>query len=152
MTGGFGAVPDDLRQTAGKIGEVIGAVTGLVWEGPSGDYGHAGVQSGWAAFIEGMKSTVQGLHDKAGEHGESLRTAASAYEGSDAGVGTKMGEFGEAIGAAAGTGMVGGGFAGPIQDKIGAAGGAGFLDPAIIQSRLDPDADPGSWNNSGAVY
>ncbi|MFD2421290.1 hypothetical protein [Amycolatopsis pigmentata] len=149
MTSGFGAVPDDLRQSAGKIGEVIGGVAGLVWQGPSGDYGHAAVQSGWARFIEGMKGTVQGLHDKAGEHGESLRTAASAYEGSEAEAGTKIGDFGEAV-AAADDGMVGGGFGGPVRG--GMAGGSGFLDPAIIQSRLDPGADPGSWENTGAVY
>jgi hypothetical protein len=51
MTAGFGAVPDELRQTAGKIADAIGPVGGPVWRGPSGDYGHPGAQQGFAAFI-----------------------------------------------------------------------------------------------------
>jgi hypothetical protein len=59
VTSGFSAVSDELHQVARKIGEAVGEVTKLVWQGPSGDYGHPGVQSGWERFIEEMKSQIE---------------------------------------------------------------------------------------------
>lgn len=81
MTGGFGfgAIPEELRQAAGKIDDVIGGVVQLPWQGPTGDYGHSGVQRGWADFVENAKREVESLRDKAVEHGESLRAAAVKY-------------------------------------------------------------------------
>jgi len=155
MTGGFDGFPDDLRQTAGKIGSVIGGVADLVWQGPSGDYGHAGVHRGWAIFIEDMKTAVQALHDKVNEHGESLKTAASVYEGSDAEVGAKLGGLGEAVHSVGG--MVGGGFAGPILGRGADIGGMGFVNPEVarrlfpegsIGSRLNPESD----GDEGILY
>ncbi len=63
MPNGFGAVPEELRFTAVKIGDVIDKVAGAAWPGPSGDYGHAGVQAGWAGFIEEMRGHVESLRD-----------------------------------------------------------------------------------------
>ena len=59
MTGGFGAVPEELYRTANQIGDVIGSASGLLWQGPSGDYGHPGVQTGWGSFIDDVKSEVE---------------------------------------------------------------------------------------------
>ncbi|WP_210717882.1 hypothetical protein [Amycolatopsis acididurans] len=142
MTSGFGAVPDDLRQTAGKIGDVISGVADLVWRGPGGDYGHAGVQQGWAQFIEDMRDRVQKLHATAGEHGENLTKAALAYVESDEKIGTELSHIGDVIGdlggglggivpsVAVGTGddggMVGGGWTGPLKNAgidLGAGSG-----------------------------
>ncbi len=81
MTVGFGfeAIPDELRQAADKIDDVLGRVLQLPWRGPTGDYGHSGVQQCWAEFVENAKREVESLRDKAVEHGESLRRAALAY-------------------------------------------------------------------------
>ncbi|HVW42252.1 MAG TPA: hypothetical protein VHC18_12960 [Amycolatopsis sp.] len=142
MTSGFGTVPDDLRQAAGDIGGAIRGVADLVWQGPSGDYGHAAVQHGWSDFIDDMKKAVHNLHDKADEHGVNLKGAAGAYEEQDAGVGQVIGGIGELIDSAGGSGS-------------GSGGGSGFLDPAIVKramggsisSRLEPEGGP-----EGAVY
>ncbi|WP_410578380.1 hypothetical protein [Amycolatopsis sp. lyj-108] len=83
MTYGFGAVFDDLHQTASRISDVVTVVDGLPWNGPSGDYGNSGVQEGWARFIENAKVYVDGLRGKATEHGDLVRTAAGRYQVSD---------------------------------------------------------------------
>ncbi|MGC7095263.1 hypothetical protein ACPZ19_11400 [Amycolatopsis lurida] len=83
MTGGFGAVFDDLHQTASRITDVVAGVETLPWDGPSGVYGNSAVETGWAQFIENAKAQVNGLRGKANEHGELVRTAAGEYQVSD---------------------------------------------------------------------
>ncbi|MEU4670588.1 hypothetical protein AB0F91_22025 [Amycolatopsis sp. NPDC023774] len=83
MTGGFDAVTEELERAADTIGDVVGGAAGLLWQGPSGDYGHAGVQAGWGSFIADIASVVEGLTGKAHGHGEDLRTAAVRYAGAD---------------------------------------------------------------------
>lgn len=130
MTGGFGTVPDELHQAAGKIGDVISNVAGMVWEGPSGDYGHPGVQTGWAQFVDEMKTQVQGLHDKANEHGKGLRSAAALYQDSDGDVGKAVGKLGGLFDDGGGlTGAPGGGTTGSITSILdGAKEGSGLHD------------------------
>lgn len=170
MTGGFGAVPDELRQTASSIGDVISGVADMVWRGPGGDYGHPGVQQGWTQFIEDMRRTVEKLHAKAGEHGENLKKAAIEYVQSDqdvnktlARIGDVVGDLGAPVGGgitggiggivpsvSVGTGdggMVGGGWAGPLHDRgvdlgAGADAHAGSLDDP--GDALGTGADPGA--------
>jgi hypothetical protein len=76
---GFGAAPEELRRAAGQIGEVGDRAAGLVWRGPSGEYGHAGVAGAWDLFIEEMRAHVRRLHQEADEHAIGLRAAASSY-------------------------------------------------------------------------
>jgi hypothetical protein len=83
MTGGFGAVPDELFRTANAISDAVGTAAGMVWQGPSGDYGHPGVHAGWGWFIEDMKAEIAQLREKADGHGESLKLAAAEYVDSD---------------------------------------------------------------------
>ena len=97
MTGGFGAVPEELHRTANQIGDVIGSAAGLLWQGPSGDYGHPGVQTGWGSFIDGVKSEVDKLAKKAEIHGEDLRTAAGKYAESDTQAGNTIGKLGAGL-------------------------------------------------------
>ncbi|NKQ56464.1 hypothetical protein HFP15_26660 [Amycolatopsis sp. K13G38] len=133
MTSGFGTVPDELRQAAGQIGGVIREAADLVWQGPSGDYGHAGVQQGWGQFIDDMKKSVQNLHDKADDHGIDLKGAASAYEEQDSGVGRLVGGIGELVDSAGSSGFVN-----PAVTK-GLGGAVGS-----IASRLDGDGPEGA--------
>ncbi len=76
---GFGAVPEELRRAAGQIGDVGDRTAGLVWSGPSGEYGHAGVAGAWELFIEDMRARVQRLRREADEHAIGLSAAASSY-------------------------------------------------------------------------
>ncbi|MCE6993984.1 WXG100 family type VII secretion target [Saccharothrix sp. S26] len=76
---GFGAVPDELRRAAGQIGDVGDRTAGMVWCGPSGEYGHAGVAGAWESFIEEMRAHVQRLRQEAEEHAIGLRAAATSY-------------------------------------------------------------------------
>lgn len=80
---GYDAVPDELRGTAGQIGDVLSSVSGAVFDPPSGDYGHPEVQAGWEQFMEGLKGTFDAHHKSASRHGENLHSAASSYEGRD---------------------------------------------------------------------
>ncbi|TNC22473.1 hypothetical protein [Amycolatopsis alkalitolerans] len=145
MTEAFGAVPDDLRKAASAIGEVVGGVAGLAWRGPSGDYGHAGVQSGWARFIDDMRDQVAKLQSAAGEHGVSLEKAAIEYVEADSGVGHSLAAIGNAIAETGGEA----GFMKPREPKPGdvGSGPAGVMSPERsrelfprydIGSRLDP--------------
>lgn len=125
MTSGFGTVPEELRSTAGKIGEVIAGVADAIWQPPSGNYGHPGVQSGWASFIEQMKSHVEALREQADEHGRGLITAATSYLDLESNVGdflTKAGSGLESLGGAIGSVL--GGAAGFVNSDI-----AGRLNP-----------------------
>lgn len=184
MTSGFDAVPDELRQTATTIGNVISGVGDLVWRGPGGDYGHAGVQQGWAQFIEDMRGAVEKLHGKASEHGENLAKAAVEYVQSDEDVSAKLSHIGDVMGdlggpagggitgglggivpsVAVGTddgGMVGGGWAGPLQDRGADLGAGADAQPGIMSParshELFPQSDIGSRLNpsdpeEGPVY
>lgn len=134
MTDGFGAVFDELHQTASRITDVVSVVDSLPWNGPSGDYGNSGVQAGWALFIENAKAYVDGLRGKANEHGDLMRTAAGRYQVSDQESEQAMARIGGLLDGAAGD---------PAAGVIGSAGAA--IGPAIggvlgggIAARLNP--------------
>lgn len=146
MTSGFGAVPDELRQTAGRIVDAVAGVAGMAWRGPSGDYGHPGVQAGWAQFIEEINAAVAKLRDKAHEHGDHLTAAAVKYLESEQAAAGELGGLGElvdSLGSAGG--IAGGGFTGGISDVLsgrgddGAAAGTGFINPEVA-ARLNPNS------------
>lgn len=110
MTVGFGAVPDELRETASRIVGVVGGARGMAWQCPSGDYGHAGVQAGWAQFVEDIKGQVENLLEKAYGHGDNLSSAAVQYLESEQSAGSALsglGELVDSLGPATG-GAVGG--------------------------------------------
>ncbi|WP_052372751.1 hypothetical protein [Amycolatopsis taiwanensis] len=151
MTDGFRAVFDDLHRTANQIGEAVQAVAELPWQGPSGDFGHRGVQVGWTQFLEDASAEIEKLLEKAGEHSDGLRAAAGLYQESDDEGGFVLGNIGDLLDP--GDGTVGGGFTGGIKDVVdkatgNSAGIAGFMSPQRaaqlfpdggIASRLDPD-------------
>ncbi|WP_205673055.1 hypothetical protein [Amycolatopsis nivea] len=162
MSGGFGAVPEELFRTANSIGDVIGSAAGLLWQGPSGDYGHRGVQAGWAGFVEEIQAEVARLTEIAEGHGDDLRTAAGKYAESDAAATGTIGKFGSGLGDLFGD--TAGGvtpFAGAeaqAEAKIGSrlegAPGGGFtggLTPSQLDERLgEPegglhDVPGGGW-------
>ncbi|MET0236674.1 MAG: hypothetical protein ABW224_18640 [Kibdelosporangium sp.] len=148
MPDGFGTVPDELRQTATKIADVIGEVAATVWQGPSADYGHAGVQSGYQLFIDDMKGYVTGLRDKADGHGQNLVTAAMSYLDGEAGVGSVLAKAGAPLESAGDSAAPATGFTG---------GATGFLHSSIAQ-RLNPGAggpaagDPGGASSGRAFF
>jgi hypothetical protein len=127
MTGGFGAVPEELYRTANQIGDVIGSASGLLWQGPSGDYGHPGVQTGWGSFIDDVKSEVEKLAKKAEGHGEELRTVAGKYAESDTQAGDAIGKLGAGLFDSLGglQGAPGGGITGGLGGILDGAGQAG---------------------------
>lgn len=122
MPDGFGIVPDELRYAAGKIGDVIGKVAGAVWQGPSGDYGHPGVQAGWTGFIDEMRRHVETLRDKADGHGQGLISTATSYSDTESDVGAIIGEVGSML------------------QPAGTEVPTGFLHSSIAL-RLNPDGD-----------
>jgi hypothetical protein len=126
MTGGFGAVPDELFRTANAIGDAVGSAAGMLWQGPSGDYGHTGVQSGWEQFMEDMKSEILTLRDKAEGHGEDLKTAAMGYAESDSLAGKAIGAVEEQIGQ---VGSAIGSVLGGAGSRIGRILGGESADP-----------------------
>lgn len=150
MTSGFRAVFDDLHRTANQIGDGVAAVAGLSWQGPSGDYGHPGVQAGWAQFLEDANAKIEKMLEKAGEHSDGLREAAGLYQESDEDSGFVLGNIGDLLDG--GDGTVGGGFTGGITDVVNRASEnsnetAGIMSPRRsaelfpgngIASRLDP--------------
>lgn len=77
--GGFGAVPEELRQAAVEIGDAGDKTAGMVWRGPSGDYGHEGVAGAWEEFIRDMRAFVEQLREQTEAHAAGLRDAASSY-------------------------------------------------------------------------
>jgi len=119
MPNGFGTVPDELRNAANKIGDVVGKVASAVWQPPSGDYGHPGVQQGWSVFIEGMKKQIDDLRSNADGHGEGLITAATSYLERETGVGDLLGKVGQLF-EDSGTGLTGGaiGIAPSISSRL----------------------------------
>lgn len=144
MGSGFNALFDSLQQAAGTIDDVVTDVLNGPWHGPSGDYGHPGVQGSWAAFIEEARRDVQRLREVAMERGDQLRSAASRYIESDAETTAAIGKIGGslqssglgggiAIGANAGAfgdeGIVAGGLTGGIRDILdGGDAGSGTVE------------------------
>lgn len=140
MTGGFGSVPDDLFKAASAIGDAVGNAGSLVWNGPSGDYGHPGVQDGWSQFIGDVKSAVNGLARAADSHSDNLKGNAVNYTegekdavavigraaaGLGSSVGSRIGSIlgggestsGGSDGSLAVPGAVGGGFTGNLSHQ-----------------------------------
>jgi hypothetical protein len=130
MPDGFGTVPEELRSTASKIGDVIGKVAGAVWQGPSGDYGHAGVQAGWSVFIDEMKQHVVSLREKADNHGQLLVTAATSYLDREHDVDANLGKAGTLLESAEVP-------VGTVGSEAGDELPTGFFHPSISQ-RLNP--------------
>lgn len=96
MTGGFDAVPAELRGTASRIDEVIGSGS-MVWAGPGFDFGHSAVELAWGVFDQEIQQQYDTLIAAAAEHGAGLRQAAGAYEEADLGTGAGAqigGQFG----------------------------------------------------------
>ncbi|GDY30633.1 hypothetical protein [Gandjariella thermophila] len=148
MSDGFDAVADELRRAAGSIADAVGGVAGMVWQGPSGDYGHRGVQAGWARFVEDLKAQIQKLHDRAHQHGDNLIAAAAGYLESDAEADAALDRVAgllDSAGSAAGVATGGGGAGAP----------GGFVNPDIAR-RLNPGmADstaPAGNGNEGPLY
>ncbi|MEU6646893.1 hypothetical protein ABZ863_30750 [Saccharomonospora sp. NPDC046836] len=138
---GFGAVPDELRETAGRIGEAVGGVASMVWRGPSGDYGHPGVQTGWEQFVEQLKAQVEALRDQAEEFGSNLGVAAGRYQETEAGTGATLAGFGDMIadyGGPAVGGAIGGAAGAATSGAIG----------SVLGGNADGDANSG---NEGTV-
>ena len=134
MTVGFGAVFDDLHQTASRITDVVTAVDGLPWNGPSGDYGNSGVQAGWAQFIENAKAHINGLRGKANDHGDLVRTAAGRYQVSDEESEQALARIGGSL-----EGFAGGSAGGAIGSAGAAIGpGIGGVAGSGIAARLNP--------------
>lgn len=89
---GFGAVPEELKAAAHRIGETVGQATDCGWGPPSGDYGHPGVAAGWEQFIRDLEKHVKFLQGKAEEFGTGLVAAAREYLDADE---TNVAEFGK---------------------------------------------------------
>ncbi|ATE54165.1 hypothetical protein [Actinosynnema pretiosum] len=134
--GGYRSVPDELRGTARSIGGAVDGVVGPHWRPPSGDYGHAGVQAGWADFIERAVLRVEELRERAEEHGRELEATAGAYVEQEHRVSARMravdgqGPVGGIAGGAVSPGgavrsSVTGGISGGAGVAGGVAGGAG---------------------------
>ncbi|MET9259991.1 hypothetical protein [Amycolatopsis sp. NPDC004079] len=169
MSGGFGAVPEELFRTANTIGDLVGGSSGMPWQGPSGDYGHPQLQAGWAGFLESIEAEVARLAEQSQGHGDNLRTAAGKYLQSDDSAtgavgtfGTGLGDlFGDGSGGRAGSGidpLPGTGIGGPGEAKIGSkldgvpgGGWTGGLTPDQLEGRLGKpegglhDVPGGGW-------
>lgn len=123
MASGYEAVPEELRGTAGKIGQVVAKGDGMRWNGPSGDYGHGDVEGAWRELIDGLRRHVAGLGAKANEHGDGLVAAASGYTAAEGTAKEGLDKAGQQAGQQLGE---------PGGAVSGAAGGSG------IAERLDP--------------
>lgn len=132
MPNGFGTVPEELRTAANKIGDVVGAIAGAIWQPPSGDYGHPGVQQGWSVFIEDMKKHVDGLKSQADGHGGNLISAATAYLDRETGVGDILGKVGDLFDGGGEGGLTGGaiGIAPSISGRLSPGGAVSGEGPA----------------------
>lgn len=107
--GGFSATPEELQQAAKAISDTVGHVSGIPWEGPSGDYGHPGVQQGWGQFVDDARNQVKSLANAAQGHGDNLQQAASDYLKLDQHAADLLGNLigGAVSGAASGAQSVG---------------------------------------------
>ncbi|GAA5111267.1 hypothetical protein [Haloechinothrix salitolerans] len=137
MTGGYGAVPEQIQRAANDITDVVGRVANTVWSGPSGDYGHPGVQTGWARFIEMMRDHVEDLKKQAEDHSTGLFDAVSTYFGLEDDAESTIGAAGSGIDDVGGA----------IGGALGGAGG-GFINPDIA-SKLNPTADEDTGKGTG---
>jgi hypothetical protein len=147
-----------LYRTANQIGDVIGSASGLLWQSPSGDYGHPGVQTGWGSFIDDVKSEVEKLAKKAEGHGEDLRTAAGKYAESDTQAGDAIGQLGAGLFDSLGglQGAPGGGITGGTPGKISGSidGPTGVMSPERSKE-LFPGSSGGTQRDArgeGPVY
>jgi hypothetical protein len=84
MAGGFEAVPEGLRSSARSITAALGNAAGIAWCPPSGDYGHTGVRSAFAAFVADGERRVAALEHTAAGLARGLADSAGAYEDSEA--------------------------------------------------------------------
>lgn len=141
MTGGYEAVPEQIQRAANDIYDVVGRVANTVWSGPSGDYGHPGVQTGWARFIEMMREHIEDLKRQAEGHGDGLSEAVKTYFGLEDDAESTLTKSGSGLDAVGG-GITGGAIGGALD---GAS--AGFINPNIA-SRLNPDADADTESGS----
>jgi hypothetical protein len=132
MTAGFEAVPEELRSSARSIASALAEATGLSWRKPRGDYGHPGVQSAFAAFVEDAERRVATLAETAARLGRGLDESAGAYEGSDSGAAESLERLIEGLGS----GSAGSGSGGMV------AGGTG-AEPSELWKKLNPTAAEG---------
>jgi hypothetical protein len=102
----------------------VGSASGMLWQCPSGDYGHRGVQAGWGAFIQDMKAEIDKLRKTAEGHGESLKSAAIKYVDSDMQASKAFSELLERGELHRVSGSRSAGGIGRILDALGAAGDA----------------------------
>jgi hypothetical protein len=84
IAGGFEAVPEELRASRSSIATALEEAAAATWQRPSGDYGHAGVQSAFAWFIRDAERRVGELGATVDGLGRGLGESAAAYEDSDA--------------------------------------------------------------------
>lgn len=136
MSTGFGAVPEESRQIANAITDAVGAAEGLSWDGPGGDYGHAGVRQGWSGFLADMRDRVSKLQTTADTQAENLKQAANSYVEADDSGGSSLSGIGDAVGE---TGMVGGGWTGGRTGFMSPKRSAELFPRRDIGSALDPD-------------
>jgi hypothetical protein len=143
MAGGFEAAPGELRGSAQSIATALCDAAGITWQRPSGDYGHAGVQSAFAAFVEDAERRVGELGATADGLGRGLGESARAYEASDAnGVRTLMKAV-EDIGVPPSTGArVGGPHMMSPEDTPDVADNPGFSLSETPPSDASPDPPP----------
>ncbi|MGH3435528.1 MAG: hypothetical protein ACRDRN_03590 [Sciscionella sp.] len=131
MTNGFGAVVDDLQRAAMTIGTIAGSTAGMSWREPSGDYGHAGLQSAYAEFIADMKRHVVALAATVEGHGDGLKQAAGAYRDADVAASTELGKAAEGFPGGVGSAL-GGGTGASVAESAGSGAGS------AIAHRLNP--------------
>jgi hypothetical protein len=144
MAGGFEAAPEELRGSARSIATALEDAGGTTWQRPSGDYGHAGVQSAFTAFVEDAERRVGELGATADGLGRGLGESARAYEESDAtGVRTLMKAV-ENLGVPPATGVrVGGPYAMSPEETRDVAEDPGFSLRDIPPADAIPDPPPG---------
>jgi hypothetical protein len=134
---GFGATPDELHKAANAISDTVQKAAELVWQGPSGNYGHPGVQEGWGHFVQDAKAEIQKLTQATKGHGENLVQCAQHYLSLDEQVAGLLGNAagdaissiagGAAQGAHAGSqagGAAGSTVGGAVGSAVGTAAGA----------------------------
>ncbi|MGH3494249.1 MAG: hypothetical protein ACRDRL_20250 [Sciscionella sp.] len=147
MVDGFGTVPDDLRAAAATIGTTAARTAGITWREPTGDYGHAGLQSSYVGFIGEMKRHIATLTSTVEGHGDNLRDAAASYLDSDANSSTTLGNLAAGIGGSVVGGMGGSDAAGMgTAEGVAAAAAAGA--DSIITQRLNPGGGRSSGSSS----
>jgi hypothetical protein len=150
MSGGFEAIPGELRRTASSIGEAVGDALGIEWRGPSGDWGHAELQSAFANLIGDSARHAQQLAEAAGGFARGLEDSATAYEDSDKAAAESLGRLIGGLGAAGhGSGRMpdpppfvpdGVDIGASVGNYPGGGAGAG---PSELSKKLNPNAAEG---------